>query len=391
MCRKSTWSQTYDLFGVDRIEEWIYCPNSKDDQPCRRIYIHDYGDINMAPERPRSVGFDIPFGPRIIERKPESEVREVPIPTPKRQGHSKKLTFGFKFRELFRPVKPERAQPKSILRRPKPEQEPELVDPEYVELREPRRRRPSPINPRRSPPGDFVPLPPLVPSPRHRLEEEAPILEIRSPRRTPIIHSPSSPPRERRRRRAPSPSPSPVREVETIRIRRLDKNDRGKAERHRARNVKEEARAERERRHGAEDDTRHMAEVALHERSARQRAERDAQNAVLQRRSVEIAAADLQRENGRLDRERRLAEREADVLERERAEERERVRQVFGLPQDVFRPARDAPRQMREVPRPTTDRGAEVIRAAQAHSHLRRGERISYYNNGRRTEQDRHD
>lgn len=80
MCRKSSWTKTYDLFGVDRIEEWIYCHNSRNDEPCRRILIHDHGDINMAPERPRSVEYDISFEPRIIERKPEGEVREVAIP-----------------------------------------------------------------------------------------------------------------------------------------------------------------------------------------------------------------------------------------------------------------------------------------------------------------------
>jgi hypothetical protein len=109
----------------------------------------------------------------------------------------------------------------------------------------------------------------------------------------------------------------------------------------------------------------------LEERAARQRAD--------------TAAADLRRENERLDRELRLADREAAVLERERERERERVRQAFERPQDDFRQERHG-----EVVRPTTDRGADVIRAAQARGRERRRERISYYSDGRRMEQDRY-
>ena len=341
----------------------------------------------MAPERPRSVGYDIPFGPRIIERKPEGEVREVSIP--KREGHSKKLTFGFKFRELFRSARPETPQPRSILRRP----ELEPVEPEYVELREPGRRRPPPTHTGRQVADDFVPLPPPMPSPRHPPDEETPIIEIRTPRQPPIIHSPSSPLREHRRRRASSPSPwsSPVREVETIRIRKLDKTDRGKAERQRARAAEDEIRIERERRHDVEENNRQLAEMVSREASDRRRAQRSAQNAAAQRRSAEIAAADLQRDNERLDRERRLAEREAAVLERERVRDQERVREVFGRTQGAFRPAREPPRSPRDPIRPSTDRGAQVIQAAQANQRLRHRERISYHAYGRRIEQDRHD
>jgi hypothetical protein len=340
----------------------------------------------MAPERPRSVGYDIPFEPRIIERKPESEVCELSIP--KKKGRSKKLTFSFKFRELFRSFRTERVQPKSILRRV----EPELVEPEYVELREPGRPRPPSLRPQRPHSDDFVPLPPPVPSPRRRPEEETPFLEIRSPRsprRPPIIHSPSTPLREHRRRRAPSTSP--VREVETIRIRRFDKTDRGRAERQRARDVEEEARIERERRHDVEDANRHLAEIAMRERSERRRAEKDAENAAVQRASAEIAAADLQRENGRLDRERRVAEREAAVLALERERERERLGDALRRPQDGFRPAREVVRQPREGPRQPVDRGAEVIRAAQEARRHRRGERAVHFENGRRIEQGRYD
>lgn len=179
--------------------------------------------------------------------------------------------------------------------------------------------------------------------------------------------------------------------METIRVRRLDRTDRGKAERQHARNVEEEARIERQRRHDAEDENRHLTEIAMHERSERHRAEREVQAATMQRRSAEIAAADLQRENDRLDRERRLAEREAAVLERARERERERVRDLLSRPQDPFRPARDVPQLPREAPRRSSDRGAEVIQAAQDARHHRRGERISYYYNGRRIEPDFHD
>jgi hypothetical protein len=327
----------------------------------------------MAPERPRSVGFDIPVGPHIIERKPESEVRESSIP--KKERRSKKLTFGFKFRDLFRSAR----TPRSILRYP----EPEHVVPEYVEVREPRRSRPHPVRTHRSPSDDFVPLPPPVPSPIRRPEEETPIIEIRSPRRPTFIHSPSPPLREHRRRRAPSPSPSPspIREVETIRIRRLDRTDRGKAERQRARNVEEEARIERERRRDAEDDTRHWEAIAVRER--------------IERQSAEIAAADLQREreNERLERERerRVADREAAVLERERERDRERVRDAAAHPRDNFRIPRDGARYAREAAQPPRDRGAEVIQAAQNANRVRRAERVFYYVNGRRIEHDRHD
>ena len=386
MCQRHLWHGTYNLFGIDRIEEWIYCAHSKDDQPCRRTYIHNHGDIYMAPERPRSVAYEIPFGPRIIERKPESEVRDSSLPKIRRR--SEKLTIGFKFRELF---KIERVRPKSILRQ-RSEPEPELVDPEYVEMREPRQPRPPPVSSTRTPPPDeFVPLPPPVPSPRRQPEEEAPIFDVRSPRWAPIIHSSSPRLRQQRRRPTRPPSPEPVREVETIRVRRFDETDRGRAQRQRERDVKEEARIERERRHNAEDVNRRLAELALRERSERLEAERHARNAETQRRSAEIAAADLQQENEQLDRERRLAEREAAVLERERARERERVRDALGHPADIFPAARGAPQHTRDIPRPPpTDRGAEVIRAAQEARRHRDGERISYYDNGRRIQQGRH-
>lgn len=77
MCHKRSWTNTYDLLGIDKIEEWTYCRRSNGDQPCRRVHVHDHGDINMAPNRPRSVGYDVPLVPRIIERRPENEVREV--------------------------------------------------------------------------------------------------------------------------------------------------------------------------------------------------------------------------------------------------------------------------------------------------------------------------
>lgn len=365
MCRRDSWTNTHSLFGIDRIEEWTYCADSNGNQPCRRVYIYDHGDINMAPERPRSVGYDIPFGPRIIERKPEGE-----------------------FRDLFRQARDETLLPRSISRR----REPQIVEPEFVELREakqpPRRRQ-------RSPSDGFVPPP--APSPRHSLGDEVPYLEMRRPRQSPIIHSPSPPLREHRRRRVPSPLPSTV-EVEKIRIRRLDRDkterDRDKAERLRGRGIEKETRMEREHRRVAEDASR-LAEVALRERRERRRVEREAENADAQRRSAEIAAADLKRENDRLNLERRLAEREAALRERERERERERdrerVRNAFGRAQDVFRSAPFAPQHTREVPRPNTDRGAEVIQAAQHARQTRRRERILYYINGQRIERGQHE
>jgi hypothetical protein len=366
MCRKKTWSQTYDLFGVDRIEEWTYCPNSRNDQPCRRIYIHEYGDINMAPERPRSVGYDIPFGARIIERKPDSEVREVPIP--KKRGRSKKLTFGMKLRDFFlRPIPVGKARPKSILKRP----ETDLANFAHVVERAPRQQLSSSIYDRTQSVDDFVPLPAPLSQPRRRAWEEAAYLEERSPRSAPIIHSVSLPrhgqgrassPSSNRRhsqRRAPSPSPSPVCEVETVRVRRFDQTDRGRAERHRARNVEAEARAERERRHNA-DHIRRQEEPTLEE------------------------IARLLREN-ELAREQRIAQLEAAVLERDRELERREVAQAFGHPQADFPSARAG-----DVLRPATDRGAEVIQDAQARGRRRRGERISYYSDGRRIDVDRY-
>lgn len=335
----------------------------------------------MAPERPRSVSYDIPLPPRIIDRKPEPEVREVPTLKPKRR--SKKLTLGIKLPELLRPGRVERVQPRIIPRYV----EPDIIDPEYVDLREPRRPRPPPINVQRPHPDDFVPLPPAVPSPRRPAGEEIPILETRSPRsarRLPIIHAPTSPLREHRRRRTPSSSPSPVREVETIRIRRLDKTDRGKAERVRARDVEDQTRIERERRYGAEEVNYRLADIVLRETSERRRAE-------AQRQSAEIAVADLQRENEELARARRIADREAVLAEREREQERERARER--VRDAIRRPheARDPSQARREVPRPARDRGAEVIRAAQEARRQDFGERISYYHNGRRIDQDRCD
>lgn len=341
----------------------------------------------MAPERPRSAAFDVPLAPRIIERKPESEVREFSIP--KRQGRSKRLTIGLKFRDLFRPAMNGAMRPRSFLRRVEPELvEPELVEPAYLELREPRHRRPPPLRAQRPPLDEFVPLPPAVPSPRRRPEEETHVLETRSPRERPILHPPSTPRREHRRHRTPSPPSIPFREVETIRIRRLDRTDRGKAERQRARDVEEEVRIERERRHDVEDNCRHLADIAMHERSERHRMEREMLTATAQRRSAEITAADLQRENDLLDRARRLAEREVE-LDRER--ERERERTARGRPEDEFRPLRDVLLPAREPPRRATDRGADIIQAARNARHQQRAERIFYYDNGRRIDPHRRD
>jgi len=309
----------------------------------------------MAPERPRSVGYDIPFGARIIEREPDNEVREAPIP--KKRGRSKKLTFGMKLRDFFRPMLVRQARPKSILKRA----EPDLADPAYVELREPRQQRPSSIYDRRQSVDDFVPLPALLSPPRYRTGEEAPFLETRSPRSAPIIHSASSPRRRHSQRRASSPSPSPDCEVETVRFRRSHRTDRGKAERHRARNVEAEARAERER--GAN---------AAHNRRQEEP-------------TLEDRAAHIQRERQRLAREQRLSQLENDVLERERELERRRVSQAFGYTQADFPSARGG-----DVLQPTTDRGAEVIQEAQARGRLRRGERISYYRDGRRIDMGRY-
>ena len=315
-----------------------------------------YGDIQMAPGR-RSVGFDIPFGPRTMKRVPESQVREIPIP--KTRGRSKKLTLGMKFGDFDRPIKVQRAQPKSTPKHAGPA----LVDPPYVESREPS-RRPSP--------DDFVPLPPPLSSPRHRLGEEAHFIEMRSPRDTRILHR-QLPSVRRRYNQRPAPylSPSPVREVETIRIRRLGEADRSRAKRHRAPNAEEETRAERRRCHNLEAHRRYLEEIALEERAAHRR--------------TKDATANLRRENERLDRQQRLADREAAVLERERKRERERVRQAFGRPQDDLRPEREG-----EVVRPTTDRGADVIRAAQARGRARRREPIYYYGGGKRMEQVRY-
>ena len=213
---------------------------------------------------------------------------------------------------------------------------------------------------------------------------------MRSPRQPPVIHAPSPPLPGHPRRRAPSPLPSPVREVETIRIRQLEKADRGKADRRRAREIEEEARIEHERRRVAEDASRHLEEVALRERRQRLKAEREAENAVAQRRSAEIVHADLQRESDRLERERRLPEHEAALLVPERQRERARARDSLGAPEDMLRPAPDASRRTREI-RPNADRGAEIIEAAQLARRLRKGERISYYANGRRTDQGRHE
>lgn len=381
MCQKHLWHGTYELFGIDRIDEWIYCSHSRDDQPCRRTYIHDHGDINMAPQRLRSVSYDLPFGARIIERKPESEVGDSPLSKTRRRP--KKLTLGFKFRDLFRPTRT-----RSILRRrpvSDPEPEPEIVGSAYVETREPRQPRARPVSPRTPPPEQYVPLPSPVPSPRHRPGGEARIAQIRSPRMDPIIHAPSPPVRVRRRRSTRSPSPEVVREVETIRVRRFEQTDRGRAQRQRERDVEQEARIERERRHNAEVDNHRLSATAQRERS--------------ERRAAETEAAALRQENELLDRERRLAEREAAVRDRDRERERERERarerereqerreRERGHAADILPPARGASQYTREIP---TDRGADVIRAAQNAGRHRRGERITYYENGRRVQEDRY-
>lgn len=147
--------------------------------------------------------------------------------------------------------------------------------------------------------------------------------------------------------------------METVRVRRFDQTDRGRAERHRARKFEAEARAERERRPNA-DHIRRQEEPTLEQ------------------------IARLQREN-QLARERRLAQVEAAVLERERELERRGAPQAFGYPQADFPSARAG-----DVLRPATDRGAEVIQDAQARGRRRREERISYYSDGRRIDVDRY-
>jgi hypothetical protein len=384
MCRRDIWKYTSQQLGIDRVEEWTYCSKSNGKEPCRTIFIYNHRDIDMAPERPRSVAFDLPLEPRIIDREPKVEVRDLAIPT--MRGRSHELTLGLKICDIFAPAHPLPSRPKIVRR----EIEIGRVQPEYVELREPRSSRIPPTEPPRSSPARFVPLPPRAPSPRLPTEQEVPALDFRGPGRPAVIHAPASPRRQHHRRRAISPRPSsPVREVETIRVRRLEKTDRSKAERRRSRDIEEEARAERERRYDAEDASRRLADIILRERSERRRAERDAQEAAAQRRSAEIAAEDLQRENERLDRQRRLAEREAAVLEREREREREWIRTELGTSGQGSRAFREPPRHTRNDPLPQPDRGNEVIQEAQAAARRRRAERVPFITHDRRIDQDR--
>jgi hypothetical protein len=342
----------------------------------------------MAPERPRSASYDIHIEPRIIERKPENEVRELPITITKRR--SKKLTFGFKLRNLFRPARVQPIQPRSILRRPRPEPE----EPEYVEVREPGRRRPSPpISPRRAAHDTFVPLPPRVPSPGRYTEEEPPVIQIRSPRRrTPIIHAPSPPLRQHRRRPSPSPPATPIREVETVRVRRLERIDHPRAERQRERDAEVELRIERERRRDAEITARRLEEDNRREHSERRRAERAALDAQDQRRSAEIVAEELQLEMERRERLRRLEEREAAVVAHQRGQE-ERERRERDMARVAFAPRPEVIRPARAAARPETDNGAAVLtRAREAGRRRQRAEeRIFYIVDGRRVERDRRD
>ena len=375
MCRRDSWSNTFSLFGINKLEEWIYCERSRNDKPCKTVIVREHGDINMAPERPRSVGFDVDFGPRIIERKPDTEVRELPIPEPEKKS---KLTVGFKFRDIFRAPKIETIQPKSILRRPQPQVE-LMEEPEYVELREPRRvrRTPSPPRPLQQP---YVPLPPPVLSPRFQRHEDDddPVMVLRGPRQAPIVHSPAPPSPRQRRRRPVSPSPSPVREVESIRTRRLDKIDKPKAEVRRQREIEQQVRIEREKRHDVEDVNRQLTGMIGRERSQRRRAEHHAQEADDHRRSLEI-------ENERLERQRRLDQRDAELIEEVRPRER-------GRPRDALTHGIRASREIRphNPPSPrgpqTADRGSEVIREAQEAARRRRHRESFIQEEGRRGE-----
>ena len=305
-------------------------------------------------------------GPVIIEREPH-----VRTTRPARQRKQpKRLTFGFKFVNLFKSRNRNvRVVRQEVHRGRQRADRPEFFD---VREREPRRsEESSPMSrtPRRD---DFVPLPPRLPV--HHQGQDPIIIEVPppNPRRTPEVHQGG-----RRNsfefpiNRSPVRVYEPERIIERERDRRRNANHVARREARRRREAEEEAERrrlaavrERELRRRAQEVTQQMERMAINERDRRGEAEEENR-----RLAAEAADADARARHAEeaLLLERRLAERERVARERRRHEIEDRAEANAWNPRrrpvHIFQP--DLP--------PLVDRGAEVLRQAQVAERRRRG------------------
>jgi hypothetical protein len=303
---------------------------------------------------------DQPNGPVIIEREPH-----VRTTRPARQRKQpKRLTFGFKFVNLFKSRnRNDRVVHQEIHRGRQRADRLEFFDVRERE-RGPRRSEESASMARAPHRDEFVPLPPRIPI-HHPVPD--PIVEIlpSNPRRTPEVHQGP------RRNSFDFPiNHSPVRVLEPERViererdrrRNADRLARQEARRRReaeeeAERVRQAAVRERERRRRAQEVTQQMERMALNERGRRGEAEEE-----IRRLAAEAADADARarRAEAALSRERRFAERERVIRERQRQAEIEERAEA-----DAWHHHRRSVHIFQPDLPPLVDRGAEVIRRAQ--------------------------
>jgi hypothetical protein len=214
-------------------------------------------------------------GPVIIEREPD--VRTTRPARPRKQP--KRLTFGFKFVNLFKSRKPSVRIVHQEIRRPR-----QGADrPEFVETRErnrePRRSEESAPMSRGGRQGDFVPLPPRIPIPH---QDPDPIIEIISPRprQRPEVHQPRRNSLDLPMSRSPVRTYEPERIIARERDRRREADRQARHEARRRREAEEEAEQvhraavrERERRRQVDDLAQRIRRVAINERETRREAE----------------------------------------------------------------------------------------------------------------------
>jgi hypothetical protein len=328
----------------------------------------------MPRGRPYTWVRDQSNGPVIIEREPH--VRTTRPARHRKQ--TKRLTFGFKFVNPFKPRKRDvRVIHQEIHRGRQRADRPEFFDVREREReREPRRSEESASMSRAPHRDEFVPLPPRIPV-HHQGPD--PIIEVPppNPRRTPEVHQGQRNPFEFPMNHPPGRAYEPERVIERERDRRRNADRLARQEARRRREAEEEAERvrleaervrlaairERERRRRAQEITQQMERMAINEREKRGEAEEEARRLAAEAADAEARARQAE---AALLLERRLAERERADRERQRQAEIEdraeadawgRRRRSVHIQQDLS---------------PLGDRGAEVLRQAQAQEAERR-------------------
>ena len=329
----------------------------------------------MSRGRHHSWNSDQSDGPVIIER-----ARDVRTARPTRTlRQPKRLTFGIKFVNPFRSSKPSvRIVHQEVRQRRRTADRPEVIE---IQERGPVESAFMSGDRRRD---DFVPLPPPIPP--HQ-QYSNPVIEVVSPdrRRLPEIH-------QTRRNSFDLPmNHSPVRVFEPDRVTERERDRRRDAERvarhearrrreaeERRRAAEEEAVRERERRREVEALTRRIGRVVINERTNRREAEEETRRLAAE---AQDAAARARQAEDALARERRLAEWERTIHERQRRAQMEDLAE-----EEAIRNHRRSVHVIqRDLPL-VVDRGAEVLRRAQEEERRRRENEELL----RRMERDRH-